>query len=89
MDVEPSTRGWIADVIVGGIVGGIVGAIAAVNVAIYAGTDDGYEASLGEVLQESPAAGVIVIALLLIGPIAGVALARAIRRRRAARSDTA
>jgi hypothetical protein len=76
-------------VLLGGIVGGIGGAIAAVDVAIYAGTDDGYEASHGEVFQESSATGVIVVALLLIGPIAGAVLARAIRRRRAARSGTA
>lgn len=73
------------DIIVGGIVGGIVGAIAAVNVVIYSGIDDGYEATLGEVFDQYPIVGVIAVGLILLGPAVGIAVARYLRDRRATR----
>ena len=73
------------DIIVGGIFGGIVGAIAAVNVVIYSGIDDGYEATLGEVFDQYPVVGVIAVGLILLGPAVGIAVARYLRDRRATR----
>ena len=73
------------DIIVGGIFGGIVGAIAAVNVVIYSGIDDGYEATLGEVFDQYPIVGVIAVGLILLGPAVGIAVARYLRDRRATR----
>ena len=73
------------DIIVGGIFGGIVGAIAAVNVVIYSGIDDGYEATLGEVFDQYPVVGVIAVGLILLGPAVGMAFARYLRDRRATR----
>jgi len=80
--VEPSTRGWIIDVIVGGIAGAVVGAIVAVNIVIYSGIDDGYEATLGDVFDQYPVVGVLAVAILLLGPLAGIGAARFLRGRR-------
>ena len=85
--MEPRTRGWIIDIVAGGIVGGIAGAIAAVNVVIYSGIDGGYEATLGEVFDQYPVVAVIAVGLILLGPAAGIALARFLRGRRATRSS--
>lgn len=82
--MSATTRGWIADVVVGGIVGLVVGAIVALNVAIISGVDAGYEATLGEVFDHSVVAGIVVIAVLAVGPILGVVIARSLRRRRTA-----
>lgn len=82
--VEPSTRGWIIDIVVGGIVGSIVGAIVAVNIVIYSGIDNGYEATLGDVFDQYPIVGVIAVAILLLGPLVGIGVARFLRGRRAA-----
>lgn len=75
-------RGWVIDVLVGGIVGGVAGAIVAVNVVIFAGVERGYEATIAEVFRESVPLGVLTIAVLAAGPILGVVIARAIRRQR-------
>ncbi len=80
--MEPSTRGWIIDIFVGGITAGIIGAIVAVNVVIYSGIDDGYEATLGELFDQNPIVGVISVAILLLGPLVGIAAARFLRCRR-------
>jgi len=82
--VESSTRGWTIDIVVGGIVGSIIGAIVAVNVVIYSGIDDGYEATLGDVFDQYPVVGVIAVAILLLGPLAGIGVARFLRGRRRA-----
>lgn len=81
--MEPSKRGWIIDVIIGGIAGGIIGAIVAVNVVIYSGIDEGYEALLGgDVFDRYPAVGFIAVAILLLGPFVGIGAARFLRGRR-------
>ena len=81
---DPSrARGWLLDLVVGGLVGGLVGAIAAVNFVIYTGIEQGYEASLVELFQHSPIAGVITVMILLAGPVLGVLTARRLRRNRA------
>jgi hypothetical protein len=76
-------RAWLVDLAVGGLVGGLVGAVAAVNLVIYTGIDQGYEASLVEVFEYSLIAGIVVVLVLLAGPVVGVVTARRLRRRRA------
>jgi hypothetical protein len=67
---------------------GIVGAIVAVNVVIYSGIDDGYDATLGEVFYRTPAVGVVAVALALLGLLAGIAVAPYLRNRRTAPTPT-
>lgn len=74
-------REWLIDVVVGGLLGGLAGAIVAVNVVIYTGIEDGYEASLADVFAQNTLVGLLTVGLLLAGPIVGVTMAR--RRRRA------
>lgn len=81
-------RGWLSDLIAGGLIGGLVGVIAAVNFVIYAGVEQGYEASLVEVFQHSPVVGIATVMILLAGPVLGVLTARRLRRRRAQGSQT-
>lgn len=78
-------RGWVVDVVVGGLAGGVVAAVAAVNVVIVSGAERGYESSLGEVFRHSVAAGLVTVAVLAAGPVVGVVVARR-RRATAARS---
>lgn len=75
-------KGWVTDVLIGGIVGGVVGAVVAVNVVIYSGVERGYEASIPEVFRESALAGSVVVAILLAGPLVGIWIARRLRRQR-------
>ncbi|HYO85501.1 MAG TPA: hypothetical protein VES01_03440 [Dermatophilaceae bacterium] len=79
---EGKTRGWVLDLVVGGLTGGVVGAIVAVNVVIFAGIDRGYESSLADVFRESALVGVLVVVVLLGVPVLGVVTARRIRRGR-------
>ncbi|MDH5520696.1 MAG: hypothetical protein OEZ14_09190 [Acidimicrobiia bacterium] len=74
-------RGWLLDIIIGSVIGGVVGAIVAVNVAIYAGPDEGYEASIRDVFEHNTIIGLVVVAILIGGPLVGIALARRLRRR--------
>jgi CDP-diglyceride synthetase len=76
------TRGWIRDVVVGGLVGGVVGAIVAVNVVIYAGIERGYEAGLGDVFRQNAFVGLLVVVVLVVAPVFGFLTAHRIRRRR-------
>jgi uncharacterized membrane protein YesL len=81
--MEPRTRGWLADTLIGGIVGGVVGAIVAVNFVIFIGIDGGYEASITDVFRQSVIAGIVTVTVLLAGPVLGVVGARRLRRKRA------
>lgn len=74
--------GWVTDGFVGVILGGVISAIVAVNVVIYAGIEDGYEASIGDVFDESLLIGLVTVAILVGGPILGVVLMRRRRHRR-------
>jgi hypothetical protein len=82
VDETRALRGWLVDVLVGGIVGGVAGAIIAVNLVIFAGIERGYEATIPEVLRENTLIGVLTIVVLAAGPILGVVVARRTRRRR-------
>ncbi|MGF1618535.1 MAG: hypothetical protein ACFCU2_12125 [Acidimicrobiia bacterium] len=73
---------WLLDVVVGGISGGLVGAVVAVNLVIYSGMERGYETTIPEVFRESVLIGLLVVAILLAGPVAGVWIARRLRRQR-------
>ncbi|MEO7753103.1 MAG: hypothetical protein ABIS35_06780 [Terracoccus sp.] len=78
---EHRTRGWVLDV-VGGIVGAAAGAVIAVNVVILSGMGAGYESSLAEVFRENVVVGLVVVAVLITGPVAGVIVGRRLRRPR-------
>lgn len=73
------------DLLVGGMIGLVLGWIAALNLLIYAGTERGYETSLASVFDQQPVVGVAAVALLVVGPVVGVAIARRTRSRRVAR----
>ncbi|HEY6627420.1 MAG TPA: hypothetical protein VI193_00380 [Acidimicrobiia bacterium] len=60
--------------------GAVVGAIVAVNLIITVGI--GYDVSLAEVYRENPLVGIVTTAILVAGPILGVALMRKLRRDR-------
>ena len=62
-------------VVFGAVVGLVVGAIASVNVAIFGGIEDGYEASPAQVFEENALVGVIAVVVLVAGPIIGVMIA--------------
>lgn len=80
-------KGWLVDLTVGGLAGGLVGAVAAVNFVIYTGIEQGYEASLVEVFQHSPIAGIVTVMILIAGPVLGVLTARRQRGKRARSSQ--
>jgi len=71
--------GWLSDLLVGGVAGGIVGAVVSVNLVIFSGVDDGYQASPGDVFGHNPAVGLLALVVLIGAPVIGVILAR--RRR--------
>jgi hypothetical protein len=75
-------RNWLVDLCSGAIVGGVIGALGAVNFVIYVGIDDGYEANIADVFRQNTLAGLVTVALLILGPVLGVIVARRIRRRR-------
>lgn len=72
---------WIIDLVIGGFVGLLIGAIVAVNIVIFLGPDEGYEASMNDVFADNPLVGVLALAALVGGPAYGVLLARRRRRR--------
>ena len=74
-------RTWLVDTLLGVIIGGVVGAIAAINFVIYVGIDDGYEASIAEVFRQNTLAGVVTVALFVLGPVLGVFSARWMRHK--------
>ena len=77
-------RGWLVDVLAGGVIGGLVGLIAAWNLAIILGVEGGYEASVVDAFEHSLLAGILISVALLGGPVVGVWVARRQRRMRAA-----
>ena len=72
--MSTGARQWIVDALLGGIAGGVVGAIVAVNFVIYS--------SIPDIFDENVVIGVVTVAILVGGPIAGIAVARQRRRRR-------
>ena len=85
--MSEARRNWLIDLVAGGLVGAVVGAIVAVNVVIYSGIDQGYEASIADVFRQNVIVGVVTALVLLAGPIVGVVTARKMRRRRVIRSS--
>ena len=81
-DCVPSkTVRRVADTVIGAILGLVAGAIIAINLIITAGVERGYEASLSEVFEENALVAVAAVAILVVGPVVGVIIARRIRRR--------
>lgn len=77
-----SAKGWVIDVLVGGLGGGLVGAITAVNIVVFSGIEDGYESSFGDIMDYSRFLALIVVAVLLAAPISAVFMLRKLRRSR-------
>ena len=73
----------IANGAIGAILGFAVGAIIAVNVVITAGVDQGYQASLPEIFDESLILGIVIVSILAAGPVLGVIIANRLQRRSA------
>ncbi|MBT8202061.1 MAG: hypothetical protein HKN74_00110 [Acidimicrobiia bacterium] len=71
-DLQP---GVVSRGIVGAFIGLVVGAIVSVNVVIFAGIEDGYEATITEVFSENALVAIAAILLLAAGPIIGVLIA--------------
>lgn len=61
--------------LVGAVLGLVVGAIVAVNVQIFSGVTDGYEASLAEVWDHSRLVALVIVGLWIAGPTVGAWLA--------------
>jgi hypothetical protein len=81
------SSGWGVDLAVGGLCGLIAGAILSVNLVIFLGVEGGYEASLGDVFAHNVLIGIVVVAVLVAGPLGGVAYARWRRRLREGQSS--
>lgn len=64
----------------GSVAGGVIGAIVAVNVAIYAGPDEGYEASIADVFEHNTVTGLLVVSILIGAPLVGIALVHRLRQ---------
>lgn len=79
--VPSNTVRRVADTVIGAILGLVAGAIIAINLIITAGVERGYEASLIEVFEENALVAVAAVAILVVGPVVGVIIARRIRRR--------
>lgn len=74
--IMPMTRGRsILRVVVDALVGLVVGGIASINVVIFAGIEDGYEASPAQVFEENAFVGVIAVLVLVAGPVFGAIIA--------------
>ena len=86
--MNETQRGWLVDILAGGIIGGVAGAIVAVNFVIYSGIEDGYEASIPAVFGQNVLVGLVTVTVLLTGPALGVIVARRFRKKRS-RSDSA
>ncbi len=70
-------RGWLVDLVVGGLGGLVVAWIVAVNLVIYLGVESGYQAGPGDVFKHSWILGIVVVAVLVAGPVLAVTYMRA------------
>lgn len=80
--------GWVPDIIVGGLLGAVTAAVVVINLIIWAGPDQGYESTPGEVFDHSALLGVVAAAILVGGALLGVVVARSVRRRRSGATAT-
>lgn len=64
--------GHAVRIAVGAVVGAIAGAIASVNIVIFSGIDDGYEATPAQVFDENPLVGVVAATALIVCIVVGV-----------------
>lgn len=75
------------DLVIGALVGTVIGGIVALNLIIFAGTDRGYEAGIGELLAERPLVAAIALAILVISPFVGIVVAKRSGSPRRGRTD--
>lgn len=73
--IGTTRRGTVIRVVVGALVGLVAGAIAAINVVIFAGIEDGYEATITEVFSQNAFVGIAALLVLAAGPAIGVVIA--------------
>lgn len=71
------------DLTVGIAAGSLVGVILALNIVIYSGVDDGYQASVQSVFEQRPWAGVLAAMAIILAPVLYVLGLRRRRRNRA------
>lgn len=86
---QSSLRGWLVDMVVGGLGGLVVAWIVAVNLVIYLGVEGGYQAGPGDVFEHSWTLGIVVVAVLVAGPVLAVTYMRRQRRQRDAAGEKA
>ena len=60
----------------------IVAAIVAVNLVILSGIDTGYETTIPELFRENVILGIVTVAILIGGPIAGALYGNSFWQRR-------
>lgn len=75
-------RGWLVDLVVGGLGGLVIAWVVAVNLVIYLGVEGGYQAGPGDVFEHSWILGIVVVAVLSAGPVLAVSYMRRQRRQR-------
>ncbi|HKX76862.1 MAG TPA: hypothetical protein VJR05_15875 [Acidimicrobiia bacterium] len=75
-------RHRLVDLVVGVFAGALIAAVLAVNMVIYSGIPQGYEAGLVEVFNYNSLLGIAVVIVLLAGPLLGVLTMVRLRRRK-------
>ena len=70
-DDSPSWPRTALHGLVGGLAGSVLAGVVAVNVVIFSGIDQGYEATLEELFDHNFVLGVGVTAILAAGPVVG------------------
>ncbi len=68
-------RRIVTRVVFGALIGLVLGAIASINVVIFSGIEDGYEATPAQVFEENALVGTIAVLVLGAGPLLGVLVA--------------
>lgn len=73
--IGTTRRATVIRVVAGALVGLVAGAIASINVVIFAGIEDGYEATITEVFSENAFVGIAALLVVAAGPVVGVIIA--------------
>lgn len=76
MTTNSGQRRGVWRMMIGAIVGAAVGLIIAVNVVIFSGVEDGYEAAPADVFEQRPFAAAIAIVAFVLAIGAGITISR-------------
>ena len=82
-DRRSQLGGWAIDLTAGIAAGSVVGVILALNIVIFSGVDDGYQASVRAVFEQRPWAGVMAGMAIILSPVLLVLSLRRLRQNRA------